>query len=133
MGGEEDKDKGFFGYPPAGYPPGPGAYPPAGYPPQQAYPPPPPGAYPPAPGYPPGAYPPPPGAYPPAPGYGGYPPALGHAGYPPAGYPPHHSGTLSPLASCEKKFSYECGKCHFREKLKCRILSIYVVDIMSHK
>lgn len=101
MGGDNDndKDKGFHGYPPAGYPPVPGAYPPAGYP-QQGYPPPP-GAYPPA-GYPPGAYPPAPsgyppapgyGGYPPAPGYGGYPPAPGHGGYPPAGYPAHHSGT----------------------------------------
>lgn len=74
MGG--DKDRGFHGYPPAGYPPGPGAYPPAGYQPHQGYPP-------------------PPGAYPPAHGYGGYPPASGHAGYAPTGYPAHHSGTVS--------------------------------------
>ncbi|XP_010441737.1 PREDICTED: annexin A7-like [Camelina sativa] len=112
MGG--DNDKGFHGYPPAGYPPGPGAYPPAGYP-QQGYPPPP-GAYPPA-GYPPpgayppapGGYPPAPGGYPPAPGYGGYPPAPGHGGYPPAGYPSHHSGTLSfsrAVSQYRKRFQF---------------------------
>lgn len=114
MGGD-DKDKGFHGYPPAGYPPGPGAYPPAGYPPQ-GYPPPP-GAYPPA-GYPPGAYPPAPGGYPPAPGYGGYPPAPGYGGYPPAGYPAHHSGTVFLSAWC---FFLPCslGCLQYRKSGKC--------------
>ncbi|CAL9123444.1 unnamed protein product [Musa textilis] len=94
MGGGKDKhagegssDKGLHGhgypgYPPAGYPPPPGAYQPQAYPPA-------PGGYPPQYGYPPQGY--PPTAYPPVPG--GYPPQ----GYPPtAGYPgssaPPHQG-----------------------------------------